>query len=108
MPVEAPSRTRGWCALRPEAADWLADLGLGTAHDFLALPGVVVSGHVGRNVSRVELGNVVGYLKREHSVRWRDRWRNLLGGFGPISVSRREWTILNHLEMNDLPGPRWL
>jgi hypothetical protein len=46
-----------------------------TARDFLALQGVVVSGHVGRNVSRVQIGATTAYLKREHRVRWRDRFR---------------------------------
>jgi tRNA A-37 threonylcarbamoyl transferase component Bud32 len=108
MPVETPSRESGWCQIRPESTARFADLGLCSARDFLNLPGVVVGGHVGRNVSRVDLGRVVGYLKREHRVRWRDRWRNLLTGFGAASMSLREWSILRILEANDLPGPTWL
>jgi hypothetical protein len=108
MRVETPACAAGWCHVRPDAADRLVDIGLRTARDFLALSGVVVGGHVGRNVSRVDLGGTVGYLKREHAVRWRDRWRNLLAGFGPASMSRREWSVVRHLEANDLPGPTWL
>jgi tRNA A-37 threonylcarbamoyl transferase component Bud32 len=108
MQVETPSRESGWCQVRLESAARFADLGLCSARDFLNLPGVVVGGHVGRNVSRVDLGGAIGYLKREHAVRWRDRWRNLLAGFGPASMSRREWSVLRTLEANDLPGPTWL
>ena len=108
MRVEAPSQPVGWCRVRPESAARLAEVGLRTARDFLSLSGVVVGGHVARNVSRVNLGDTVGYLKREHTVRWRDRWRNLLAGFGPASMSRREWSLLRDLEANELPGPTWL
>jgi tRNA A-37 threonylcarbamoyl transferase component Bud32 len=81
---------------------------LRTARDFLALPGIVVSGHVGRNVSRVDLGGVTAYLKREHRVRLRDRLRSWQDGFGWVSLSDREATVLRRLEEYDLPGPKWL
>ncbi len=84
MQAEMTRNRSEWCAVRPTCADWLADLGLRSARDFLALPGVVVSGHVGRNVSRVQLGDTVGYIKREHQVRARDRFRSLMAGFGPL------------------------
>lgn len=108
MPVEVAPRANGWCMIRPTAAGAMADLGLHTAADFLALPGVVVGGHVQRNVSRVDLGERVGYLKREHSVRWRDRFRNFLAGFGPVSMSLREAAILWHLDASESVGPSWL
>jgi hypothetical protein len=95
-------------AVRSDSAEWLASLGLTSAHDFLNLPGVVVSGHVGRNVSRVRLGTTTAYLKREHRVRRRDRFRSWLDGFGWSSISAREAAVLRRLDEHGLPGPRWL
>jgi hypothetical protein len=92
----------------PEHRDWLESLGLRTARDFLALPGIVVSGHVGRNVSRVDLGGRTAYLKREHRVRLRDRLRSWQDGFGWASLSAREAAVLRRLEEHELPGPKWL
>lgn len=113
MPANAlrglrPFTRTGSCVLRPECRYWLAVHGLVAAHDFLALPGVVVSGHVGRNVSRVQIGGRTAYLKREHRVRWRDRFRSWRDGFGWASVSAREAAVLRHLDEHRLPGPRWL
>jgi tRNA A-37 threonylcarbamoyl transferase component Bud32 len=92
----------------PEHRDGLESIGLRTARDFLALAGIVVSGHVGRNVSRVDLGGVTAYLKREHRVRLRDRFRSWQEGFSWASLSAREATVLRRLEEYDLPGPKWL
>jgi tRNA A-37 threonylcarbamoyl transferase component Bud32 len=97
-----------WCVLRPDRRTWLECHGLGSARDFLALPGVVVSGHVGRNVSRVRIGPTTAYLKREHRVRIRDRFRSWQDGFGWSSMSAREATVLRQLEERGLPGPTWL
>ena len=79
-----------------------------TAREYLAMPGVVVSGHVGRNVSRVQFGDAIAYLKREHRVRLRDRLRSLLAGFGPVSLSQREAKVLLRLQQEGLPGPKYL
>jgi tRNA A-37 threonylcarbamoyl transferase component Bud32 len=108
MPARALAIATDRCEISPEHAGWLCDLGLQSARDFLTLPGVVVSGHVGRNVSRVQLGERVGYLKREHRVRLRDRWRSLLAGFGPSSLSQREAIVLGRLRKYRLPGPTFL
>jgi tRNA A-37 threonylcarbamoyl transferase component Bud32 len=97
-----------WCVLRPEERDWLESLGLTCANDFLRLPGVVVSGHVGRNVSRVRIGGRTAYLKREHRVRLRDRFRAWRDGFGWVSMSEREAAVLRRLDECGLPGPSWL
>lgn len=94
--------------VRPECRDWLDAAGLRTATDFLTLPGVVVSGHVGRNVSRVEIAGTTAYLKREHRVRVRDRFRAWRDGFGWQSVSAREAAVLRRLDGHQLPGPKWL
>jgi hypothetical protein len=96
------------CTVRPECRDWLTSAGVQTASDILALPGVVVSGHVGRNVSRVEIAGTTAYLKREHVARVRDRFRSWRDGFGWASMSAREAAILRRLDDGDLPGPKWL
>jgi tRNA A-37 threonylcarbamoyl transferase component Bud32 len=106
MPAETAIRETGRCEIAPDAAEWLASLGLCNGKDFLDLPGVVVSGHVGRNVSRVRLGDVVAYLKREHRIRKRDRFRSLLAGFRSVSLSEREAVVLNRLRQHDLPAAR--
>jgi tRNA A-37 threonylcarbamoyl transferase component Bud32 len=113
MQVEALSLSRfrmgsNRFQVRPDSRDWLASNGLIGADDFLQLPGIVVSGHVGRNVSRVDIGGRTAYLKREHRVRWRDRFRSWHMGFGWSSVSAREVAVLRRLEECWLPGPKWL
>jgi tRNA A-37 threonylcarbamoyl transferase component Bud32 len=113
MPVSAVrafgmSRRTDRCFIRPECREWLEAAGLRTAADFLSLPGVVVSGHIGRNVSRIEIAGATAYLKREHHVRIRDRFRSWRDGFGWQSVSAREAAVLRRLDEYQLPGPRWL
>ena len=113
MPVSAVralglGRPTERCTVRPECRDWLEAAALRTAADFLALPGVVVSGHVGRNVSRVQIAGNTAYLKREHRVRVRDRFRSWRAGFGWRSISAREAAVLRLLDEHCLPGPRWL
>lgn len=111
MPVSVlrwlrPAGRADACWIRPDCRDWLESLGLRTAHDFLALAGVVVSGHVGRNVSRVDLAGTTAYLKREHRIRIRDRFRSWCDGFGWLSLSAREAAILRRLERHGVPGAR--
>jgi tRNA A-37 threonylcarbamoyl transferase component Bud32 len=115
MPVDAIRRAlsfrprRGsWCVMHPDHRGWLDANGLTSPRDFLALPGVVVSGHVGRNVSRVEIGSATAYLKREHRVRVRDRFRSWRDGFGWASMAEREAAVIRRLEREGLPGPKWL
>jgi tRNA A-37 threonylcarbamoyl transferase component Bud32 len=83
-------------------------LGMPSLRELMDLPGVVVSGHVGRNVSRVVLGDETAYMKREHRVRWRDRLRSFLDGFGPVSVSEREYRVIRRLRERGLPAPQLL
>jgi Lipopolysaccharide kinase (Kdo/WaaP) family len=115
MPVEALGGlsflrpgARPWCVVRQDRRAWLEDHGLTSARDFLAVPGVVVSGHVGRNVSRVRIGPTTAYLKREHRVRLRDRFRSWRDGFGWASISAREAAVLRRLEEHGLPAPTCL
>ncbi len=109
MPVETRSiENEGFCLIHPNDVDWLSDIGLRTGRDFLNWPGVVVNGHVDRNVSRVQLGDVVGYLKVEHRIRLRDRLRSVADGFGYGCKSRREAIVIARLQINNLPAPNWL
>ena len=108
MQVEAGIQGTGWLNVHSSRRELFATFDLCCARDFLNLSGVVVSGHIGRNVSRVRIGDEVCYLKREHRVRWRDRWRNQLDGFGPCSISKREADVIARLELRGLPGPTCL
>ncbi len=106
-----PSR-RGFVSLHPEARAWLRNERLAEPQDFLRLQAMIVSGHPGRQVSRLTLGHGsdtrVVYLKREAQLRWTTRWNNFLAGFGWVSRSVREARVLEALERDGLPGPRWL
>ncbi|HEY8506159.1 MAG TPA: lipopolysaccharide kinase InaA family protein, partial [Gemmataceae bacterium] len=107
-----PGRPRpaGWVVFHPRERDRLPGL---AAADFLDLPGEVVSGHADRHVRRVALGGGpaarFAYLKREHRVRWGERLKNALAGFGWASKSRREARVLRELERAGLAlAPHWL
>jgi tRNA A-37 threonylcarbamoyl transferase component Bud32 len=93
-------------ALAETARGPVVALEMPSPRELLELPGVVVSGHVGRNVSRVTVGDETAYLKREHRVRWRDRLRSLLDGFGFVSVSEREYRVIRRLREHGLPAPQ--
>ncbi len=80
--------------VNPAHAALLQRAGLREARDFLALRQEIVSGHPDRQVSRVDLGGMTAYLKREHRVPWRERLRNLWAGFGLSSKSWREAQVL--------------
>ena len=96
-------------AVHPTMIDEFRKLGLTTAHGFLDIPGEIVSGHPDRHVMRVVLANgKTCYLKREHRIRWKDRYRNWQAGFGWSSKSVREGRLLQKLEASRLPGPQWL
>src|SRR5262249_44842335 len=92
---------RGFVAVPPAARAWLRGLGLVEPEDFLGLDLVVVSGHPGRQVGRLTLGEGAGarvvYLKRETQVRWRTRLTNFLAGYGWVSGCAREAGVLEAL-----------
>ncbi len=48
------------------------------------------------------------YLKRQHRVTWRERFRNRLAGFGWSSRCVREAAILKELSASALPAPQWV
>jgi heptose I phosphotransferase len=100
---------RGFVTVNAEHRAWLRGLRLAEPEDFLDREALIVSGHPGRQVARLDLGaGRVGYLKREQGVRWTTRLRNFLGGCGWVSRSVREAQVLEALERDGLPGPRWL
>ncbi len=96
--------SRDWVEVHPRFRARLAAQRLLTAEAILNLPGEIVSGHPDRHVLRVELG----YLKRQHSVGWRERLRQKLAGFGWSSRCIREARILKELEREGLPCPQWI
>src|SRR5438093_4519493 len=82
---------RGRLAINPRYRDLLAQHGLTAPKDFLALSGVIVSGHPDRHVMQLTLGDgptaVAAFLKREHRVPWRDRLWHAWFGLGWVSKS---------------------
>jgi tRNA A-37 threonylcarbamoyl transferase component Bud32 len=99
-------------AINPAYEDLLREAGLTRAEDFLSLADTIVSGHPGRQVSRVTLGSgpeaVNGFLKKEHRVPWKERLANAWAGFGPVSKSWREAETLRVLRPY-FPGcPEWI
>jgi tRNA A-37 threonylcarbamoyl transferase component Bud32 len=88
--------------------DLLERHGLTSADSLAALPGLIVSGHPGRNVARVMIGDTVAYLKREHRVQWRDRFRSAIAGFGLASLAVREARVLATLHAAGIPCPDWI
>jgi tRNA A-37 threonylcarbamoyl transferase component Bud32 len=101
--------TGGWVELNPAFISGFKNLGLDSPDGFLELPGEVVSGHPDRHVVRVNLPGFRSpfYLKRQHTVNWREKLRNWRAGFGWVSRSEREWSILKQLAAAGLSCPRW-
>jgi tRNA A-37 threonylcarbamoyl transferase component Bud32 len=98
--------------VNPKFQALLTHTGLIRPEDVLDLPGVIVSGHPGRNVARIALGSprhrLRAFLKREYMVRWQDRVANALAGFGLVSRSRREALVLRAVADAGGGGPEWL
>lgn len=102
----------GFVSVHPDWRASLREWKLIEAEDFLDLQALIVSGHPGRQVGRLTLGQGadarVVYLKRETQVRWTTRLINFLTGAGWVSRCVREATVLEALERDGLPAPRWL
>jgi heptose I phosphotransferase len=111
-PGRERKRGGGFVTMHPAQRAWLRELRLTEPEHFLALEALLVSGHPGRQVGRLELGEgarrTAVYLKREQGVRFASRLVNFLSGFGWVSRSVREAQVLEALERDGLPGPRWL
>lgn len=79
---------------------------------FLEMPSVILCGHPNRHVARVTLGtgslSLVGYLKREHRVAWKERLCNAAAGFGFVSKSSRELQTLRRLQQAGIRCPDWI
>ena len=99
----------GWVEVNPAFIDSFEALGFDSPDQFLDLQGEVVSGHPDRHVVRVNLPGFsqAFYLKRQHTVKWREKIRNWLAGFGWMSRSEREGTTLKQLAAAGLSCPRW-
>jgi len=102
----------GWVEVHPAVAASLTRLSSFSAQDFLELPGEIVSGHPDRHVMEVVVSadgeELTCYLKRQHRVRWKERWNNWLAGAGFVSSSEREGRMLLALEDAGLAGSRCL
>ena len=94
--------------INPRYRDLLARHALTDAERLAALPGLIVSGHPRRNVSRVAIGDMAAYLKREHHVRWRDRLLSATAGFGLASLAVREARTLAALYAAGVASPEWM
>jgi hypothetical protein len=99
---------RGFVELAAPHRAFFRGLGLTEAEDFLTLDGTVVSGHPGRDVTRLTLSGVTVYLKREHRVPWSVRLESFFAGFGLASRSLREARALQALQREGLAAPEWL
>src|SRR5206468_1422826 len=112
FPLTRLLRPRASLLVNPAYADVLHRAGLVHPEDFLRLPETIVSGHPGRQVSRVSLGNgpeaLTGFLKREHRVPWKERLLNARDGFGMVSKSLREAQTLETLRPHFAGCPDWI
>jgi tRNA A-37 threonylcarbamoyl transferase component Bud32 len=98
----------GLLSINLRYCDLLARHGLTCAERLAALPGVIVSGHPGRHVARVAVGDQVAYLKREHRILWRDRLRSAAAGFGFASLAVREARTLTALRTAGVACAEWM
>jgi hypothetical protein len=94
--------------INPAYRDLLGRHGLDCAERLAALPGLIVSGHPGRHVARVNVGGLSAYLKREHRVLWRDRLLSTAAGFGFASLAVREARTLAALAAAGVACPEWI
>jgi len=89
--------------INPRYRDFLLQQGLEKAEDFLSLSGVIYCGHPDRHVARLTLADAAPvFLKKEHRVRWRDRFANFCAGFGFVSKSWREQAMDQLLQKVDI------
>src|SRR6516225_4610178 len=102
----------GFVFINPRYQAFVESQGLTDAQHFLALQGIIISGHPDRHVMRVKLGagcnEIDGFLKREHRVPWKERWANALAGRGLISKSCREAQMLRAASAAGLNCPDWI
>ncbi|HKI30501.1 MAG TPA: lipopolysaccharide kinase InaA family protein [Gemmataceae bacterium] len=95
----------GFLIANPNYRELLERHGLDSAERLASLPGLIVTGHPGRNVARVAVGGLTAYLKREHRVLWRDRLLSAVAGFGFASLAGREAQTLAALRTAGVACP---
>jgi tRNA A-37 threonylcarbamoyl transferase component Bud32 len=98
----------GFVQVNPRYLDLLDALDLRAPEQFLALPGIIVSGHPDRHVARTMLNSMTAFLKREHRVRWRDRVASFVAGFGFVTKSQREAMTLQAQAQLGIGCPDWI
>lgn len=98
--------------INPRYQQLLEQQGLAAPANFLKIPAIVICGHTDRHVARITLGAgpdaILAYLKREHHVPWKDRLLSAAAGFGFVSKSRREASILPALQRAGVRCPDWI
>jgi tRNA A-37 threonylcarbamoyl transferase component Bud32 len=105
----SPHRGRrgGFLGISPAYSDILHKYGFSRPEDFFDVPGPIISGHPDRHVLRIEIDGILCFLKREHHIPWKDRWRSFRAGFGFVSLSQREVAMLNVVKQAGVPAPEW-
>src|SRR5262245_53929653 len=84
--------------VNPRYRDPPAQSGLARPADFLACAGAPVCMRADRRVDRIHLAeNLVGYLKKETQILWRERLSSWWGGYGWTSKSVREGIVLGEV-----------
>lgn len=91
--------------VHPKYRDWLAEAGLSSAADFLACAGEPVCVREDRRVDRVMIGPMAAYLKKETTIRLRERISSWWSGYGWASKSVREGMVLEELASADVAAP---
>lgn len=79
---------------------WMQEHGLVRFEDFMGLnQGVVVRRRQNgsRSVTRLRIGSVTTYLKREFRIAHKEKFRNWWDGFGAVGKSLREWRMLHRV-----------
>ena len=95
--------------VNPESASELHRLGLRAFADFFALAqGEIIGGHRTRNVARVEIGPLRGFLKREYRTPLKDYFESWWAGWGFVSKSLREARTLQALRASGIECPKVL
>src|SRR6266511_1255395 len=111
-PPDRRDRSHRAFLVNPAYAAMLRRADLTRPEDFLRLREEIVSGHPGRQVSRIVLGagsdTVPAFLKREFRVPWTERLRNWWQGFGVSSKSWREARTLQMLRAEIDLCPEWI
>ncbi len=96
-----------WIEVMPEFENVFREHGWTSAEAVLRSQGVIVNRHRDRRVEHVRFGNSESfYIKKDHCIRWRDRFRNAWHGFGWCANAVREAAMLQALAKNGIGCPR--